>query len=133
METRVEDKKVRDLMTYGVVTIPEYSKVAGVVDVLVEGHVHGIVVTNKKSDMEGVISEIDITKACDKNFEEIKVIDIMSSPVKTIGIDESIRAAGEIMKNERINRLVVVDENKKMRGILSVTDIINEIYRIHRA
>jgi len=132
METRVEDKKVKDLMTYGAIAIPEYSKVIDAVGILVEGCVHAAVVTGKNCVMAGVVSEIDITRAYGRNFEEIEVKDIMSSPVKTIGMDNTIREAGEIMRDGLIDRLVVVDENKRMRGILSVTDIIKEIYKIYR-
>ena len=57
----IEDKKVRDLMTYGVVTVPEYAKVINVIKILTEGYVHGVVVVGKEGKAAGVISEIDIS------------------------------------------------------------------------
>ena len=132
MTTRVEDKKVKELMTHGVITMPGYSKVIDAISVLVEGHVHGVVITSKQNEMLGIVSEIDIVKAYGHDFEDADVRDIMSSPVRTVGMEDTINDASEIMKNEGIDRLLVVDERGRMRGILSLTDIINKIYSIYK-
>lgn len=130
IKRKIEDKKVKDIMTYGAITIPDDSKVIDVVRILVEAHVHGVVVTNEKNEPLGAVSEIDIPKAFGRDFSEVKVTEIMSSPVKTISMEKTVKEAGEIMRDKHVHRLIVVDENNRIRGILSVTDIIKGIYNI---
>jgi len=129
---RIEQTKVKDIMTYGAITIPEDATVIEAVYTLVEGNVHGVVVVNQRNEPVGIVSEADIPKAFGRNFEDIKVSEIMSSPPVTIEMDKTVKDACEIMKNKHIHRIIVIDTNKNMRGIISLTDIMREIYRIVR-
>gem|GEM_PF-804619 len=126
----IEDKRVRDLMTHGVVTVPEYAKVINVIKILNEGHVHGVVVVGKEGKAVGVISEIDIPKAFGKDLGRITAKEIMSSPVKTIDVNSSILDATKIMKKKNIDRLFILDKKGFPRGIISITDVINEIVSV---
>lgn len=129
-EKKIEEKTVRDLMTFGTITLPKNAAVIEAVDLLVEGNIHGIVVVDERREPIGVISEADISKALGRNFEDVNVTEIMHSPIETIGMDETIKNAAEIMKSKHIHRLIVIDDSKQMRGVLSLTDIIREIYKI---
>lgn len=71
------------------------------------------------SKVKGIITERDLLKNYNKST---KVTKAMTSSVKTIRSDEDIDAALEIMKERRIKRLPVVDNNKLV-GIVSLTDI----------
>ncbi len=128
----IEETKVKDIMTYGAITVPENTSVIEVVNILVEGGVHAIVVVNQRREPIGVVSEVDIPKAFGRNFEDVQVTEIMHSPPEVIEMNKSVKDAGEIMQNRHIHRMIVTDDSKEMRGILSLTDIIREIYRISR-
>ena len=123
----IEDKKVRDLMTYGVVTVPEYAKVINVIKILTEGYVHGVVVVGKEGKAAGVISEIDISKAFGQDLEEVAAKEIMSKPARTIDINATVGDAAKTMREGGFDRLIILDKNGFPRGIISVTDIIREI------
>lgn len=128
MKKVVEELKVKDLMTHGVIIVPLGAMVVDVVGILVEGNVHGVIVTDDSNEPVGVVSEIDIPKAFGKDLSKTPVTKIMSTSVNTIGMDEKIERAGEIMKNRGIHRLIVVDKEGRMRGILAMWDIVMEIY-----
>jgi signal-transduction protein with cAMP-binding, CBS, and nucleotidyltransferase domain len=51
----------------------------------------------------------------------------MSKPLITIEQSASINDATNAMNNKKIRRLVVVDRNNKMTGILTQRDIFNAI------
>jgi CBS-domain-containing membrane protein len=51
----------------------------------------------------------------------------MSTPLITIEESASINAATNLMNNKKIRRLVAVDRNNKMTGILTQRDIFNAI------
>lgn len=130
MISRVEDMLVKDLMTYGVITVPDSVTVTEVIRVLVEGHVHGVAVISETNEPVGIISEKDIVKSFGKDFNEVTARDIMSSPVQTVGMDGTIEDAAAIMRDKGYNRMLVVDDKDLLRGILSLTDIVNEILEI---
>jgi predicted transcriptional regulator len=126
----VEDRRVKDLMTHGVIMVPEEATVIDVVGILVEGNVHGVIVTDESNEPCGVVSEIDIPKGFGKDFTKTPITQIMSRTIFTIGMDERIEKAGEIMMDKSILRLIVVDEEGRMYGILTLRDIVTEIYDI---
>lgn len=123
----IEDKQVKDLMTYGVVTVPEYAKVINVIKILGEGYVHGVVVVGKEGKASGVISEIDISKAFEHDLRDVTAAEIMSKPVKSIDMNATVTEAAKIMSEKGIDRLAILDRNGFPKGIFSVTDIIREI------
>ncbi|OQX21670.1 MAG: hypothetical protein BWK75_02730 [Candidatus Altiarchaeales archaeon A3] len=129
---KIEEKQVKDLMTYGTITVPENATVIEAVYILVEGSVHAVVVVNQRREPVGIVSESDIIKAFGKNFEDVKVTEIMHILPEVVEMDKTIKYASEIMQNKHIHRLIVIDNSKEMRGILSLTDIIREIYKITR-
>lgn len=125
----IEDRTVEELMTHGVVTVPESAKVIDVIRILSEGRIHAVVVVDKKCMCcaAGVVSEIDIPKAFGRDLGEVTAKEIMSSPVRSIDAKASINDAAKIMRENGFERLVILDENNFPRGIISVTDIIREI------
>jgi signal-transduction protein with cAMP-binding, CBS, and nucleotidyltransferase domain len=53
----------------------------------------------------------------------------MTNPLVTIEQSASINDAAKIMNNKKIRRLVAVDRNNKMTGILTQKDIFKAIYK----
>ncbi len=75
----------------------------------------------------GIITERDIvrrviTKGSIK--ESAHARDIMSKPLMTIGRGETLEGAANFMVKRKIKKLGVVDENGKLVGIISESDII---------
>jgi CBS domain-containing protein/anti-sigma regulatory factor (Ser/Thr protein kinase) len=58
-------------------------------------------------------------------FEDLKAGDIMSTRVVEISGDKKIAHAKELMKIKKISGIPVVDENRKLIGIISIEDIIH--------
>ena len=73
----------------------------------------------------GIVTDRDlVTKVLAEgvDYNNVKLMDIMSSPVITIRRGESISSAAKIMTRRRIRKLPVVNGNKIV-GILSENDI----------
>ncbi len=60
-------------------------------------------------------------------FEDIKAGDIMSSNVVEISAEKKIAHAKELMKIKKISGIPVVDENRRLVGIISIEDIIHAL------
>ncbi len=62
-----------------------------------------------------------IAEGC--NIEVDPIEDFMQSNLKWVYADADVDEAAQLMKEEQIRRLVVVDRNKKLVGILALGDI----------
>jgi CBS domain-containing protein len=102
---------------------------------LMAKHRTGSVVVVQGSDNKpiGIITERDIMKkvsAQNKNSDNIPAGDIMSSPIVMIKSIDSIDTAAEAMAKNNVKRLVVLEQDGTMFGVLSVTDIAKKLGKI---
>jgi len=122
-----KEKRVRDVMTRGVVTVPLDTPVSEIARRLVEEDISGIAVTAPDNEVMGVISEIDFIKAFDKNWDRLTAEDVMSSFVRTIDPETTIRKAADIMRDLNIHRLLILSLIPAYGvpvGILTASDIL---------
>ncbi|ODS37819.1 MAG: hypothetical protein A7316_01440 [Candidatus Altiarchaeales archaeon WOR_SM1_86-2] len=125
----IENVKVRDVMTRGVITVQMDAPVRDAAEILVDEDIEGVGVTAPNGEIMGIISEIDIVKAFDENWDKLTAEDIMSSFVKTIDPEDTLKHAAETMKKEKIHRLIVLSSahigaSDRPIGILCASDII---------
>jgi CBS domain-containing protein len=93
----------------------------------------GAVVVTKAGKPVGIVTERDILKkvaASTKPAKDIAVKDIMSSPLITIKTIDSIETAAAAMSKSKIKRLVVVEQDGSLAGVLSITDIARKLAKI---
>ncbi|ODS42201.1 MAG: hypothetical protein MSIBF_02370 [Candidatus Altiarchaeales archaeon IMC4] len=133
---KVMQKKVRDVMSRGVVTVGMDAPVKEIIDSLLEEHITGLVVTAPNGEAMGVISDRDIINVAGYAIRELTADDIMNSSVKDVRPDMTLGDAVEIMKREKVHRLLVLSEDTSHArhgmipvGILSASDILREIAR----
>ena len=81
----------------------------------------------------GMVTERDIIKkvtAMNKSADQVAVRHIMSSPLVTVKSIDSIDTAAETIAENRVKRLVVLEQDGSMVGILSVSDIAKKLAKI---
>ncbi|HEU23521.1 MAG: serine/threonine protein kinase [Mesoaciditoga sp.] len=69
----------------------------------------------------------DLIKKIQPYFSELKAEDFMSSPVVTIREDQKASEAKELLRTRRISGLPVADKEGKLKGIISIEDIIHAL------
>ena len=136
----MERTKVKDVMTRGVLTIHETASVREAVKLMAVYDISGLAVTSSADVVTGVLSEMDIIKVLDEDLEEVKIAEIMTSPAISMGQQESLRRACQIMKEKNIHRLIIHSQDVSLLanskgpptslpcGILSVSDVIEYLY-----
>jgi CBS domain-containing protein len=115
---------VKDVMVKPVITIDQEKTVKQAGELMKKTR-KGCLIVTKKDKPVGIISDSDIIKkvvAKNTTPSKVKVKNIMSSPLITIGPDEDILTAVRKMKKNNIHRLPVVS-NGKLLGLLSLSDI----------
>jgi len=93
----------------------------------------GAVLVKKDSVPIGIITDRDfaIKIAAKKYPLDTPVGEIVSSPLHTIGPNQSIIDAAKQMSSKKIRKLVVL-ENTKVIGIITSSDLVNQLSTIKR-
>jgi len=92
-----------------------------------------VVVEGDNKRPVGMITERDIIKkvtAQNKSADQVAVRHIMSSPLITVKSIDSIDTAAGTIAGNRVKRLVVLEQDGSMVGILSVSDIAKKLAKI---
>ena len=118
-----------------IVTITAFSGKSSqeVASLMISKKVGSVIVIDKNTEPLGIITERDIVKHIYlKNIaaSRIKVEEIMSAPLITIMSYDSIDTASRVMTKNKIKRLAVLEEDNRIVGLLSVTDIIRHLAKI---
>ena len=118
-----------------IVTVPTDSQKTAedVANLMIKKKVGSVIVIDKKMQPVGIITERDIIKrVCSKNIypNKIQVEEIMSSPLITIMSYDSVDTASRIMIKNKIKHLGVLEEDNRITGLLSVTDITKKLAKI---
>lgn len=79
----------------------------------------------------GVITDRDLALAVserDRKPSEIEVRLVASGEVWSCRVDDDLQAAMGVMRDRRVRRLPVVDQDGRLQGILSLDDIVLEAH-----
>jgi CBS domain-containing protein len=92
-----------------------------------------VVEGNNNNNPIGIITERDVIRkvsAQNKVADEVAVRDIMSSPLFIVKAIDSVDIAADTMSRNKIKRLIVLEEDGAMIGVLSVSDIAKKLAKI---
>lgn len=96
--------------------------------ILSENRIGSLVVSEDGGKtLVGILSERDIVRKLGKDGApclSLKVSDLMTAKVQTIGTDMTAQNALEIMSNGRFRHLPVVEDGK-LAGLISIGDVVS--------
>lgn len=76
----------------------------------------------EKGDLVGIVSTTDILRAP----PIARIREVMTSPVVTVSVDESIASAARRLAKARVHRVVAI-EGSRVAGVLSARDVLGEL------
>ena len=115
---------IKDKMTKNIITISVHNNIYELAKLMKEYDVGFIPVTNN-NQIIGIITDRDIVvKPLSNRDNDIK--DYISSNIISIDENKNTIDALKLMKKYKIKRLIVTS-NKKVTGIISLSDILNDI------
>ncbi|TAN38366.1 MAG: CBS domain-containing protein [Nitrospirae bacterium] len=144
-----DEMLVRDVMTTEVLSVQKLENVVTVAHILSERGISGLPVVDKQKHVIGIITQADILSVVgvrrEHTFRDLLknmlgeplperrtgdiVADIMSPVPITTTPDVTIAKIAQIMDEKKIRRLPVVDEKKKLVGIISRADILKAVLK----
>lgn len=133
-------KLVKDLMHAGLITCKPDATLGQVAVLLHQHHVHALIVNDRDGRAAGVISDFDLLagewlSSDAESLSAMKTLtasDLMSHPVDSIDANATLTEAVKKFSERQISRLLVTD-NEKPIGILSLSDLVASIAQTEKA
>ncbi|MCA2218854.1 CBS domain-containing protein [Jidongwangia harbinensis] len=142
--------RVQDVMTTEVITAPEDASIAEIVTLLNDRQITAVPLTDKFDVVLGVVSWTDLRDKIDvgapedsrtgwwarsaplssAQWPEGTAAAVMSAPALTIGADTSLSAAARVMYRRGVGRLLVVDRDNRLHGIVTRSDLLKVYSRL---
>ena len=122
--------RVSEIMSKEVVSLESKETAASAATKMTEGG-FGCLLVTRKGSVIGIVTERDLVrKILAKNGDpnRVKLEDIMSQPVITVGSSMQVGDASKLMSEKRIRRLPVM-EGGLLVGIVTTTDIARYLAR----
>ena len=120
---------VGDIITKPLVTIPSRTTLLEAAKMMVEKNIGLLVVcdSKEKTKLVGVISERDIIKsiATGENLTT-SVEEVSTRQVITVKANAEVAEAAKAMNRHRIRHVVVVDDQDRLLGVVSMRDLVGE-------
>ncbi|MHC1584910.1 MAG: homocysteine biosynthesis protein [Candidatus Syntropharchaeia archaeon] len=112
---------VRDVMIRDVITIEEGASIKDAAEVILKGEFTHLPVVAKDGKLVGIVTAWDISKVAIGDYKRID--EIMTKKVITAEKDEYVDIAARKMEKYNISALPVVDEGRKVIGIITSNNI----------
>lgn len=127
---RARSIKIIDLAVRRVATMASGTPLLDAAKAMREMHVGSLVITNENNQPVGMLTDRDITievVALEKDISALTVNDVMSAPVCTASENETVVDALARMREQGIRRLPVIDSEGRLCGIVTASNIVEEI------
>ena len=130
--TVATDLRVADLMTIDPIVVSDDALIEEAEELMRHHHISGLPVIDITGRLVGVISQTDLlylavpaVQALIRHRESgIRVGEVMSTPPITIEAAAGVRDAARRMQEERLHRLVAVDDHGHPTGVISAMDYV---------
>lgn len=127
---RTRSMKVIDMAVHDVATISADKSITECAAQMRSEHVGSLVIVDTEQKPIGMITDRDIAievVALQKDAINTKVSDVMTTPVVTAQFDESMVVALARMREFGIRRLPIVDHEGKLVGVISNSNLVEEL------
>ena len=130
-------------MTRKVITVDQEANIFDAQKLIAENHIRHLPVVDKNDRIIGIVTDRDIrsawpysffkesySKKDKEKFSKIKIKDIMTINPITLSPTSTIQDALLMIQEKKVGALPVVDEEGKLKGILSVRDLLRAFINV---
>ncbi len=118
---------VKDIMNKSLISADSATTVFQIANLMAKGGI-GAIIVKKDNIPAGMITDRDfaIKITTQKLPLDTPIDKVASFPLATINLNESILVAASMMSSKKLRKLAVV-ENEKVIGIITSTDLVNQL------
>ena len=121
----IDEVRVSEIMVKEPVTTSPETKVIDIAKIMKDKSIGSVIIVLENKPV-GIVTERDLVSrvvAIGEDPSDLKVSKIMSKPPIAVIEVTTLTDAINVMKEKRIRRLIVVDNEDKVTGILTIDDI----------
>lgn len=121
--------KCKNIMTKSIKTCDYNCNVKEAAQIMKKFNTGAVPVVDAMNKPIGVITDRDITvnAVAESNHpENIKVLNLMTKHIISVHQDDSIDVAAKKMKEHKVRRVLVVDDEDRLTGIISLADFAHQ-------
>ena len=109
-----------------IISIRPEQSLADALLILQQHNIGALVVIENDQDVVGILSERDVVRVAAGNpdFFEMRVDEVMTRNVVMGILDDDVTHVAHVMTERRFRHLPVVDEQRRLIGIVSIGDIL---------
>lgn len=121
----LEIRNVSDAMSREVVTVGPDDGLKSTIALMADNRISCVIVVEDNEPV-GIFTERDVVDLAEKGsaVDGVRIGDVMTSPVSSIGKDISLIEAVGVMTFKKVRRIVVLDDNNHVEGILTQFDVL---------
>lgn len=112
--------KVKDLMVKSVITTMPHKTVGHAQSIMAKNKIKSLPIVDSDMEVQGIITSSDMLQDIS---ETTPLSHVMIKKVYTVPVYSDVHIAARVMRNHKINHLIVTDE-KKIVGVLSAHDLL---------
>jgi acetoin utilization protein AcuB len=128
---------IREWMTQDVITVKVDTSMMKASKMLKENNIRRLPVVDDQGKIIGIVTDRDIKEASPSKattldvhelyylLSEIKIKDIMTKNPFCVNVNGTVEKAAVVMREKKVEGLPVVDDDDKVVGIITETDIFN--------
>jgi CBS domain-containing protein len=118
------EKLVLSLIKRKCITITEDSSISDLADLLTLNNIGAAVVVNSRNKAIGIVSERDVIRNYNKNYNYIK--NIMTNNLISCDLSVSSTSLLEIMNKNKVRHVPIINKDKLL-GIVSIGDVVKRL------
>lgn len=114
-------KRAESGMIIDPVTLPMDAKVSDAKRNMAEHSIGGIPIVDEHGTLKGIVTNRDLRF---EHANERPIVEVMTSEnLVTAGVGTSLKDAEKILQQNKIEKLLIVDDNYKLKGLITFRDI----------
>ena len=120
--------KVKECMCDNVIWAAPETTIQEVAKQMSEAHIGCLPVCDENEKVVGIVTDRDVILrciACEKDYRQTPVSEIMTTNVQTVDSEDSVNQAIKFMCDCKIKRIPVVEEGK-LKGIVTLGDLAKD-------
>ncbi|MEM2629107.1 MAG: CBS domain-containing protein [Acidilobaceae archaeon] len=122
--------KIGELVKRPPVTLPPLATVEDAVKLMYREYIGSIIVTSPEGRVLGIFTEKDLVRVIGEGKPlSTKLGEVMTKDPITVREEDTIVKAVTILSEKRIRHLPVVDSEGRIKGVVSVRDIVSKYKR----
>jgi acetoin utilization protein AcuB len=128
-------------MTHKVITVDQEASIFDAQELMAHNNIRHLPIVDQEQHLIGIVTDRDIRSALPYRFIDmspderekiaaVKVKDVMSKDPLSISPAYTIQDALLVIQNSKVGALPVVDDNNRLKGIISVRDLLRAFINV---